>query len=76
MITIEDPGFYKIISKYIFIHPDSDIDEKTKLPIDENMYYVVDIDEIATTGPPIDPEDGVEYVLWAILTPGEKINGN
>ena len=72
MVTINSSKFQSKLQKYVFVHPDADIDPETSLPDDEDMYVITDVDELTTSGCPI-AEDGVEYELWAILSPGETI---
>ena len=58
--------FYSKLQKYGFINQE-DEDE-----IDPVITWV-DIDDLITCGVPIDPFDGSEMILYAMVEPGEEV---
>jgi len=53
------------MQKYIFVHPDAEINPETNLPYDESEYCTVDIEDICTIGIPM--IEDAECNLWAII---------
>lgn len=67
MITRDSSEFHSQMQRYVFIHPDDDVND-----LEELRFQITDIDEMAEVGTPMDPDEGdVEYELYAILEPGE-----
>lgn len=71
MITRDSNQFYSKQQRFVFIHPDAEINPITDLPISTEDYIIVDLDDILTSGVPM--SDDVEFEFYAILEPGEKV---
>lgn len=69
MITRDSNEFYSRMQRFVFVHPDDDVND-----LDELRYEIVDADDLATVGCPMggDSGDDTEYELYAILEPGEE----
>ena len=71
MFTRESEEFYARQQRFVFIHPEAEIDPITKLPPEEDC-IVVDVDDLIVSGTPM--VDDTEFELWAVLEPGEELN--
>lgn len=71
MITRNASEFYASQQRFIFVHPDAEIDSVTNLPVNKNDYVIVDVDDILTCGVPM--QDDTELEFYAFLEPGEEI---
>jgi len=72
MITTKHSEFYAKLQRYIFIHPDAEINPETNFPDDQDQWCVVDVDDIICNGIPITTGDGVEMTLWAMIEADEQ----
>jgi hypothetical protein len=72
MLTRESQQFFARQQHFVFIHPESEIDAETNLPKDSSHIIVVDADDLACAGFPMNDEE-VEYEFWAVLEPGETL---
>lgn len=73
MITRNHSEFYAKQQRFIFVHPDAEIDPDTNFPVGDRGqdWAIVDVDELVTVGCPM--FEDVEFEFWAVLEPGEKI---
>jgi hypothetical protein len=71
MKTRKSNEFFSSLQQYIFVRPDANINPETDLPDDSNDYRIVDADDLACIGVPMDGDE--EFSLWAILEPGETV---
>ena len=71
VITRNASEFYSLQQRFVFVHPDAEIDPVTNLPDDKDDYVILDVDDILTVGTPM--KDDVEFEFYAFLTPGEII---